>query len=445
LDATAYAGTVPYIFIGFKSSNQVFRQMRVLLNGINTEYLSTECLREGFAYGNLKSATEKRSKKHTHTLYEDAHSFRPGVCGTYVPLSAFKNISKTASVSIRCIIPVSDILPLQAFSLYPSNIIGQIALKIAFTMRGLIYCQVDPSAVLESDNYMNNTSTALHAKFGATAFYDRFFTQIGDYARILDENGTASYISQRVSPVVTGFTISRLSCQMMGYGVQPQSLQGIAQYLQSNPIILPAQELQYISYSTLPNAAGITASTPILFDNVESVSVMFPTTTQQMTVFRNPNVQNLQLKIGNTLFPPTPISTNTELSPEFLTFQLNASDLDGAIEPTKSWMYSITGPRTNPSGVRYANSREDNSDFMANFSLERSQGGAVYDGFSTPDSVNVELRFSPVTMGANDVYYIPDSSDPTSHPPAPELWLCRDTYWILRPGQLNYVNNGAPK
>ena len=40
-----------YLFFGHKSSNQIFRQMRVLHNGKNTEYLSTECLREGFAYG----------------------------------------------------------------------------------------------------------------------------------------------------------------------------------------------------------------------------------------------------------------------------------------------------------------------------------------------------------------------------------------------------------
>ena len=47
------AGAIPQIFVGFKSSNQVFRQMRILINGVNTEYLSTECLREGFAFANL--------------------------------------------------------------------------------------------------------------------------------------------------------------------------------------------------------------------------------------------------------------------------------------------------------------------------------------------------------------------------------------------------------
>ena len=444
LDATAFGGESPILCFALKSSNQCFRQLRILHNSLETKYLSTECLREGFAYGNLKPQAEKKSKKHIHTLYEDAHNFEPGVCGTYIATSEFKNVNKSAVVPFRFILPISDLLPLQSFSLYPSRIVGDLALKVAFTLRGLVYCQVDPSKVLEHANFMNNASNVLDVKFGATAFYDRSFCQIGDYSNILDEDGTASYISQRVAPTVTTFSVTRLSCQMMGFGIQQEAFQAIGNIL-SQGIALPAQELQYISYSQVSNSAGFTGSTPILFDNVECISVMFPTTTQQMTVFRNPNVQNLQLKIGETLYPPVPISTNTEVSPEFLTFQMNASDLDGVIEPTRSWMYSVTAPRTNTSGVRFANSREDNTDFMANFSTERAQGGYVFDGFSTNSPVNVELRFAPVVSGANDVYYIPDSTTPTVHPPAPELWLCRDTYWIMGAGRLQYVKNGSPR
>jgi hypothetical protein len=175
LSANAFpGGAEPVIFVGFKSSNQVFRQMRVLINNVNTEYLSTECLREGYAYANLKGKAEKTSKKHSHTLYEDVSSYKLGVCGAYLPLSLWKNAQKTATVNIRCIVPLSDLLPLQSFSLYPSRIVGQLALKIAFTMRGLIWCQVDPASVLEIENFLNNQANTLSAKFGATAFFDRF-------------------------------------------------------------------------------------------------------------------------------------------------------------------------------------------------------------------------------------------------------------------------------
>ena len=445
LSGTAYGGEDPLIFIGFKASNQCIRQMRVLINGQNTEYLSTECLREGFAYSNLKGRAEKASKKHVHTLYEDVAEYKLGICGVYLPLSLWKNSQRTATVNIRCIIPLSDLLPLQSFSIYPSKIIGDLALKLAFTMNGLIWCQVDPVAVNDADNYLNNTAHPLDAKFGSTAFYDRFFHQIGDYGTLLDEDGSASYIARRCAPQVMSFSINRLSCQKMGYGVLPQTLDAMASFISSNPIIIPAQELVYHAFAKEASSSGFVATLTILFDNIEAISIMFPTSSQQVSCFKNPNVRDLQMKIENTLYPPTPISTNSEISPEFLNFQLNASDLDGSIEPTRGWIYSLVNQRLNSSGVRYANTRIDDTDFMCNFSLERSQGGHVFDGFSTSKPVNVELRFSPVTMGANDVYYLPDPTDPSVHPPAPELWLCKDTYWVMQRGGLSYVNVGSPR
>ena len=151
------------------------------------------------------------------------------------------------------------------------------------------------------------------------------------------------------------------------------------------------------------------------------------------------------MTIDGKLFPPNAISTNTDESPEFLVFQLNASDLDGGIEPTKSWLHSITQPRHDSSGTRLPNSIQDISDFMCNFSLERSQGGSVFDVFSTDNQVNVKLKFTPLFTGANDVYYIPDSSNTSLHPEAPQLWLCRDTFWVLKNGSIEYINNGSPR
>ena len=441
LTATAYGGAVPYLFVGLKSSNQIFRQMKLLVNGVATEYLTTESIRESFAYANLKGRAEKSSKKHVHSLYEDVHQRKAGVCGVYVPMSAFKNSGRSATLTFRFIIPISDLVAFQAFYTYPSRILGELYLKVAFSMQGLVYCMVDPSAVLEFDNYMNNAIDTLDAKFGSTAFYDRCFTQIGDYAHLLDEDGSASYISARVRPIVQSFSINRLSAQIYGYGITPESFNAIGNYLSTNPLIIPAQNLQYVSYSQVASTNGITASTQIVFNGCESISLMFPTTSQQYTVFKNPNVQNLQLKIAEKmLFPPSPVSTNPEVSPEFLTFQMNASELDGVIEPTESWLYSLVGERTNPSGVRYANSRTDGTDFMATFAMERSQGGYVMDGFSTNGPVNVEIKFNPVVSGANDVYYYPDADDATIHPPAPELWLCNETHFILSPGSVKYIN-----
>jgi len=224
-----------------------------------------------------------------------------------------------------------------------------------------------------------------------------------------------------------------------------ETYNAMAEYLRSNPVLLPAQQLQYFSFSKAVDSSCISADMQITFENVETMSIMFPTTTQQRTVFTNPCVSNLQMNIDDKLYPPTAVSTVTEIDPEFLVYQLNASDLDGAIEPSKSFIQSIVMPRHNNSGVRFVNTSFDNTDFMCNFSLERSQGGSVFDGFTTTTPVNVKLSFNPVFAGANDVYYQPDPNNVNAHPPSPQLWLCRDTFWVLGLGEVHYMNKGTPR
>lgn len=445
LTGSNYAGESPIVFFGFKSSNQIFRQMKILLDGRETDYLSTECVRENYAFSMCKGKAEKKSKKHVHTLYEDVAQYKLGVCGTYLPLSNWKNPQRQSIVNIRCIVPISDLLPLQSFSLYPSNIIGQLAIKAAFTMRGLVWTQVDPVHVLECNNFLNNTLLPLDAKFGNTAFFDRFFHQINDAGYLLDEDLSPSYISQRVTPTLVAFSVNRLSCQKMGFNFQESSYRTIAERLASEPLFIPAQEMDYHAYAVQPSGGAFSGSLNIRYDNTECITLMFPTTQNQLTVFKNPNLQNLQVKIENTLYPPTSISTNSEISPELLTFLMNASDLDGTIEPTESWLYSIINPRLDSLGNRLANTRMDDTDFALTFSTERSQGGYVFDGLTTESSVNTELRFSPVVSGPNDVYYIPDPAVPTMHPPAPELWICNDSYWVVGPKTLKYVTSGSPR
>ena len=429
-----------YLFFGHKSSNQIFRQMRILHNGKNTEYLSTECLREGFAYGVYKDANEKKAKKHTHTLYEDVNTYNAGVAGAYVKLSDFKNSTKSAVIPFRYIVPISDLLPLQSFSMYPSEIIGQLALRVTFTMRGLVYCQVPPAAVFEVGEFLSGTAYTPTTATVLTAPFDRKFTQINDTARILDINVAGNaYVATTVTPILDGFSITRLSCKHMGFGVQPQVMDAIAAQLRQEPLIIPAQQLEYVKYASALSGSSATyiASISHVFDNAESISVIFPTTANQFTCFRNPFINNFQLKINGKLYPAIRMSTSTDQSPEFLTFQLNASDLDGAIAPTQSLMYSLTESRHNSSGVRHPYVRFDDTDFMLTISTERSQSGNVIDGLTTQGPVTCEFRFDPLYTGANNTYYTDDFS--VTNTQAPELWICKDTVFILGVNSLEYV------
>ena len=156
--------------------------------------------------------------------------------------------------------------------MYPSEISGQLALRLTFTMRGLVYCQVPPSAVLAATNFLNGTNITATLPTFLTVPFDRHFTQIGDSAHIIDINvaGTA-FETRTIIPTLIGFSITRLSCQHMGFGVRPEVMQSIADQLRQDPLVIPAQQLEFVKYaaSLSGNSSSFTASISHVFDNAE--------------------------------------------------------------------------------------------------------------------------------------------------------------------------------
>ena len=164
-----------------------------------------------------------------------------------------------------------------------------------------------------------------------------------------------------------------------------------------------------------------------------------------MCVCRNPNIKSVEFYVDNELVTPQKYSTNSTIDPEFIQTQLNVAELDGTLEPTESFINSITELRTNSSGTRYVNTRGDDTDFMLTYSFERNQSGNVFDGLTRDSPTDFRLKFEPVVSGSNDVYYIPDSAAPTVHPAAPQLWFCRDTFWSMGVNHLQYHRMEDPE
>ena len=438
-----FAGDSPVLFAGFKASSQIFQEIIVLHNGIETDYKSQECQREHFAYTNYKGRIEKTNKKHTYSLYPDVQKYLPGVCGVYIPTSAFKNVNKTATIQLISIIPNDMLLPFQSFEDILRDV-GEIGIRAKFGFGSLIYCQVDPQAVLESTNYLNDTHNTLDTHFADT-HYDHFFTQIGDYARILDQNSTdPTYSTRRVRLSVSSFSVNYWSTTIHGYGAQEPTINQIRQELQANPFLFPTQELVQKPFTGQIDGNAFDSSLSYVPKNVHAISIMFPTSPNQRSIFRNPNIKNVEFYVDNELVTPQKYSTNSNIDPEFIQTQLNVAELDGTLEPTQSFINSIAEPRTNSSGVRYNNSRSDDTDFMLTYSFERNQSGNVFDGLTKDSPTDFRLKFEPVATGNNDVYYIPDPAAPTIHSPAPHLWICRDTFWSMGLNHLQYHRTQDP-
>ena len=230
---------------------------------------------------------------------------------------------------------------------------------------------------------------------------------------------------------------------MKGFKVCGKSLHEIAEIF-AKPVYIPAQELNYNAFPTQANEDGLQDTLNTALFNVTSMCVMFPRRPGDMTCFENPCIDNFYIKALGTQYPDKVGST---LGARFLQDQLVAADLDGGLAPTKELVDSYTQVKNDGSGVRYKNCLSDGTSFMAIIQTERNGAGYVFDGIdSDGQSVPIEIGFRPLHRGANDTYYnvVVGDRDPT-HPPAPQLWLVRDTYWSVDSVEgLKYHKFGTP-
>jgi len=80
--------------LGTKTNIALFQSPSAWECGVDTDYLSQECIREGFAYSNHKPSSEKIGKKNIHTTYDAVYNYSPEVCGINISATAFKNPNK---------------------------------------------------------------------------------------------------------------------------------------------------------------------------------------------------------------------------------------------------------------------------------------------------------------------------------------------------------------
>jgi hypothetical protein len=146
----------------------------------------------------------------------------------------------------------------------------------------------------------------------------------------------------------------------------------------------------------------------------------------------------------NSNYPEQSLETT---GARFLQYQLVASDLDGAIRPTEEFIASMSAGRNKTNGSRYENPRSDQTSFMFNVQLERSNAGFCYDGIDTDgQNVTITLKGGPIYSGINDTYFcvaLKDGATGTStndytHPPNPQMWICSETCWKLSTNGMTY-------
>ena len=440
------------LFVGFKDSNQILDKLQIYCNGKNTGYNQNECLREGFAYSVIKPKQEKRTKRFIHSPYENVQDYSPSVCGTYVDILDLADGQEHA-VSFEVNLPFDDILALQAFDLFANSVIGEIELRYYVKHWGLVWCEVDPRRIKEYKEFMEAKEISSEFANNVSATFHHQFTQINNSADItanvssedktIDEKTVKKMLTAtkgEITLMCTHMEITSNKSNMFGHGITQASLQSIANTL-SQGLIIPSQELEYNAFPIAATAAGIQSNINVPLHNTTCMSILFPKHNNDRTVFENPVYDNLQLIVDGKNFPDEVLNST---SARFLQYQLVASDLHRGIECTKEFEDSITMAKNDSSSVRYANTLSDGTSFMWNVQTERNNAGYCFDGLDTDGkNIQIQIRGQPIFSGINDTYYNVDSTG-NKHPPPPQIWFCKDTYFIVSTDGMTYVNNNTP-
>ena len=438
------------IFVGFKSSNQILDQLQILCRNLSTGYQQNECCREGFAYSTLKPRNEKKTRKYVHSLYENVSIYSPSVCGTYIDIAEFKD-GLPHPVEFEVNLPFDNILALQAFDMYPNSICGDLELKFYVKPRGLVWCMVDPMNVKEFKEMMEGDSIKITCDDNLSAMYKHGFTQVGNSAEIITSftegdsgvEGVALITADKGAGtlICTGMEVRSLKSNMYGFNVTSESLQKIHQ-LFSTPQIIPSQQLDYNAFPIAATSAGIQSTINMPVCNTTCISIMFPKYDNDYTVFENPIYNNLQLTVNGKNMPDEVVSSQ---GARFLQQQLIASDLSGGLECTKEFEDSIVMAKNTSSGNRYHNTLSDGTSFMWNIQCERNNAGYTFDGIdSNGQNIPIQIKGQPLYSGANDTYYNVNAAG-TIHPPPPQIWLCRDTYFLCSTEGVVYEAFSTPK
>ena len=429
------------------------------------EYQQDELIRESFAFNSIKPADAKEPAKNRYTLWENVARMSPSVCGVYVPLSSLSD-ANVHTITLELSIFFTDQLAFQAWQLYPNSICGEIEEEVKTSLEALVWCQIQPSIVKEIEELL--TCSTIDQQVPEYVPISNKFTQIGSPATIISEYkkaataDSANYSGYLTHPIlgddtnqvyyktedvilnVRGGTIQMMRSDLAGFGLKPSCLEGLVRELQT-PLYIPSQQLVREPFQGAASDSGLEISKSIALTNATNITVMFPRRSNEITCFENIMYQNVQLTINNIKYPDTEFDST--VGARFYQYQLIANELDGALRPTHeledSWTQSLNDP---VSGDRYKGCVSDGTSFCINFQLERTNAGYVFDGVDTGNNtVAVKFKGQPMYRGKNDTYYNFDPNNTSAHPPAPEMWICTDTYFTWGVKSVKYYGQGVPE
>ena len=429
-----------FVMIGLKAGPHVIRDYQFKFNNVPiTTTMQSSSVYEQFLYSTFKGKSEIANKKYVFTPYEEAKVMENSICGIYIPIGDLAN-DGTFYKELDIIIPLRELLIMQAFNEYPTKLFGELQLVFHTTPEAFVYTEVDPVTSIRKNLISGKIEkTVPHLSevlgcVGETFDYTHAFEQIGisspvQYISGWDEENNKLKFStmSEFTPYIDELTVQECWVDCKGYRMSDDAFRQLQSFFSSNPFVVPAQKIETNTFPSGPEAAGLRTSMNVRFNHTTDVEILHPTDSRQRTIFRNICHDNYQLQIGNQRYPEQLIST---ISPQFHEQQLQSTDFDSIFEAGDEYEHSLTDAGSD--GEKLLKPTTDNTSFVPIFQTERtgSNGNSLWwDGIDGMHKV--ELNSKPL-FPTKDVYY----QGPNT--PSPILCTCCDTFFIFR------IINGRP-
>ena len=360
-------------FVGWRNSLDALKQYNIYCNHKQV-YQQNYVGEESFILQSLIPEHVRCRRPNQYTTYENASSFSPNVCGTFITINSTAGTEDnptalgaiTVNVKIPIKLDINQFLFFQNFKYLP-GFGGTWSIRLYPSTEHLIVCPVDPKYTVPRDKL--DLLTTL--KTGSTDTIDSFhhhFVQIGDKVKCLkvvkfksptwavaSNAATITYNSEITSGDIV---VSAGKCQLnrvLYHQTQFELMYDVydglkARYMQ-RPLTIPINNLIYGRFAGIIDQAQTSSTYTAPVQNVESLFILPFHDDLHHTVCFNPNFKSLSLSIsGFGNFPQQAISTgdDDEDHIRFVNMTLDALNINNSpiMAPNKDLMNSLEFRKT---------------------------------------------------------------------------------------------------
>ena len=431
-------------FVGWRSSLDVLQRYTIYCNHkvVHDQAYVGE---ESFILQSLIPEHVRCRKPNQYTTYENASSFSPDVCGTYITInsSAGTEDNPTAlaatevDVEIPIKIDINQFLLFQNFKYLP-GFCGTWSIKLHPSIQNLIVCPVDPQftvprAKLELLKNLASAST------NGLDDYNHHFVQIGDKVKCLKvvkfkeptitSSGTVYTRNSEITSGTIVVSASNCTVEIVLYHQTQFELMydiydGLKARYMARPLTIPVNKLDYgrfagIIAGSASNPKQTSSTYTAAVSNVESLFILPFHDDLHHTVCFNPNFEDLYLSIsGFGNFPQQPFNTggNDEKHDRFVNMTLDALNINNSpiMAPNKDLLNSLEYKKTkywtnSDTIIHDKNNQElfDKSNFLIGIPFSNDidfQGGLTSNG-------NINIKLSAGKSIINDIGQALNTSD----------------------------------